>query len=121
MKRIISGVVTGWCGYSRDFGQCWSGFVKQNSGPVGGAGNSGGAISEGVSEVYAIAHRSISITALHGVGCGPACITRYSGNRCTITRNEHGGCLDIFVSVDSQGDSVTNPSNSVIIVIGENG
>ena len=71
MKRIISGVVIGWCGYCRDFGECWSGFVKQNSGPVGGAGNSGGAIPEGVSEVYAIAHRSISITGLHGVSVYP--------------------------------------------------
>ena len=45
MKRIIRGVVTGWCGYSRDFSQCWCCIVKQNSGPVGGAGNSGGGCS----------------------------------------------------------------------------
>ena len=71
MKRIICGVVTGWCGYSRDFGKCWSGFVKQNSGPVGGAGNSGTRICVGVSEAYAQAHQSLSITALHIVGSGP--------------------------------------------------
>ena len=121
MKRIIRGVVTGWCGYSRDFVQIWCGLVKQNSGPVGGAGNSGTGICVDVSEGYTQTHRSLSITALHGVGCGPACITRYSGNRCTITRNEHGGCLDIFIRCYTQGDCVTNPSNSVIIVIGENG